>query len=181
MHAEVTQTCHCLGECCVLTRLASCPQEAVGPRLHTLNGSFCVSQPGILMGSKHAAMSSSLQAVPPDISCSWCRTIQAFAAHYCCYVGVLVVFCCSVHNEATCTLGTDTPKACPDMAAACHCGALCIFHRLQCTQGTGTSDPASEHCEECTRKRKDKGAQQNACRLDLGRQRSQNVSQKAPN
>ena len=131
-------------KCCVFLRLASCPQEAVGPRHHTLYGSHCVSQPRMLMGSKHAAMSSSssLLAVPPDISCSWCRTIRAFAAHCSCYVGVLVVFFCSMHNEATCTLGTDTPRACLDMAAACHCGALCIFHCLRCTQGTGTSGNA---------------------------------------
>ena len=41
--------------------------------------------------------------------------------------------------------------------------------------------PASEHCEKRSRKKTDKGAQQNACRVDFWRQRSQNVSQKAPN
>ena len=41
--------------------------------------------------------------------------------------------------------------------------------------------PASEHCEKRSRTKTDKGSQQNACRLDFGRQRSQNVSQKAPN
>ena len=43
------------------------------------------------------------------------------------------------------------------------------------------SKSAPEHCKKRFRKKTDKGAQQNACRLDFGRQRTQKVSQKAPN
>ena len=60
------------------------------------------------------------------------------------------------------------------------------FYRLKHTSDASWTQPfslkhASESCEKRSRKKTHERAQQNACRLDFRRQRSQSVAQKAPN
>ena len=70
--------------------------------------------------------------------------------------------------------GAGTKSACDSSLGACDTATM-----LEIYNGAGTN-AAWKCCEKHSRKKTQKGAQQNACRLDFRRQPSQNVFRKTP-